>query len=521
MKGKATEIGFPEIKSDQINYVKNYILKPIVEMEICKKTSEIFTEHSSKRKILQILRGYFIYGVLNVAFSKRWKVDYGINSKRTDLLQAVPYRAKDVPADRAQFAHPDIFILLTQLSYFYSGLTNHQLDEVFDKLSKCPDATAEYKSWIEALPVECKVDDSIKEYLGINLNDLLQKFDLLYPLLRFHPTVINYWLCEVLYPKEAKQFSQRLGTSAWDLCQIKRNSVTGFSGTNESRLLLPLTINYHEIPELKGTNGMLISYLLLPENNKYSDLPANINGKKILKKISKESINLRLLLDIGALMIDLNNKQVIEEWLDLRRDIKAGVYFDEDNNLQVIDRYGRVCLLEISPFRKNLNEVVVYLDEFHTRGTDRLMQGCMRLRMLRHGHSVHFFASNEVHQKIIKNVGGTNISTLDILSLAIHNSRNHIIDGFLYWATNGLSSFRRESVFQEYNRNRNESQYFLDTIEHETVDLENFYGHSRKEVFLKDLISNKIKVFQKGLPKEFEQKAVQINLLFFFILQKE
>ena len=146
-------------------------------------------------------------------------------------------------------------------------------------------------------------------------------------------------------------------------------------------------------------------------------------------------------------MIDLNNKQVIEEWLDLRRDIKAGVYFDEDNNLQVIDRYGRVCLLEISPFRKNLNEVVVYLDEFHTRGTDirfpygtigavtlgkgvtkdRLMQGCMRLRMLGHGHSVHFFASNEVHQKIIKNVGGTNISTLDILSLAIHNSRNHII----------------------------------------------------------------------------------------------
>ena len=82
--------------------------------------------------------------------------------------------------------------------------------------------------------------------------------------------------------------------------------------------------------------------------------------------------------------------------------------------------------------------------------------------------------------------------------MAIHNSRNHIIDGFLYWATNGLSSFRRESVFQEYNRNRNESQYFLDTIEHETVDLENFYGHSRKEVFLKDLISNKIKVFQKS-----------------------
>ena len=55
--------------------------------------------------MLLILRGYFTYGILNVVFSKRWKVDYGVNTKRTDLLQAVPFRAKDVPAERAQFAH--------------------------------------------------------------------------------------------------------------------------------------------------------------------------------------------------------------------------------------------------------------------------------------------------------------------------------------------------------------------------------------------------------------------------------
>ena len=50
--------------------------------------------------------------------------------------------------------------------------------------------------------------------------------------------------------------------------------------------------------------------------------------------------------------------------------MKAGIYFDEDNNLQVVDRQDRICRLEISPFRKHLNECVVYLDEFHTRGTD-------------------------------------------------------------------------------------------------------------------------------------------------------
>ena len=259
---------------------------------------------------------------------------------------------------------------MTQLSYFYSGLTDHQLDQVFDKLNKCEDASAEYESWLKALPTECEIDDSIKEFSGINLFDSSQKFNLLYPLLRFHTKVINYWLCEILYPKEARQFNQKIGTSAWDLCQIKLNPVTGFSGTNESRLLIPLTIDYHEIPELKGTNGMLLYYLLLPENNFYYFLPANSTGKQILQKISKRSKNLRLLLDVGALMVDLNNKQVIKEWLEIRKDIKAGIYFDEQNNLKVIDRQERECPLEISPYRKTLNETVVYLDEFHTRGTD-------------------------------------------------------------------------------------------------------------------------------------------------------
>jgi hypothetical protein len=36
---------------------------------------------------------------------------------------AVPFQAKDVPAERAEFGHPDVAIILTILSYYYSGLS--------------------------------------------------------------------------------------------------------------------------------------------------------------------------------------------------------------------------------------------------------------------------------------------------------------------------------------------------------------------------------------------------------------
>ena len=72
-------------------------------------------------------------------------MDYGVNLINNHMLQAVPFRAKDIPAERAQYAHPDIAILLTQLSYYYSGLTNSQLDDVFKRLENESDGPREYE----------------------------------------------------------------------------------------------------------------------------------------------------------------------------------------------------------------------------------------------------------------------------------------------------------------------------------------------------------------------------------------
>lgn len=50
--------------------------------------------------------------------------------------------------------------------------------------------------------------------------------------------------------------------------------------------------------------------------------------------------------------------------------ISAAVYFDDHDQLVVVDRNNRVELFNLSPYRRLLDLCVVYLNEAHTRGTD-------------------------------------------------------------------------------------------------------------------------------------------------------
>lgn len=71
-------------------------------------------------KLMLLLRGVLAHGVLlSALMSKRWRVNYGVDkARRPEQLLAIPFRAKDSPAPRAEFSHPDIIILLTCLVRF-------------------------------------------------------------------------------------------------------------------------------------------------------------------------------------------------------------------------------------------------------------------------------------------------------------------------------------------------------------------------------------------------------------------
>lgn len=106
-----------------------------------------FGENDISSGILYLLRGLIAHNILLFSLKeKRWKVDYGLDLKRS--LLAVPYRAKDSPAGKAEFSHPDVAITLTCLSYYYGGLNETQLETCFRNLYKSDNPALEYERWI-------------------------------------------------------------------------------------------------------------------------------------------------------------------------------------------------------------------------------------------------------------------------------------------------------------------------------------------------------------------------------------
>ena len=148
----------------------------------------------------------------------------------------------------------------------------------------------------------------------------------------------------------------------------------GFSGTNDSQYLLPLHITQRDPDHQRGTNAKVLLYLLQPENNHYMCM-THENGerrttKEFLKILISQKPEIRVLLDVGAQMLELENRQLAKAWLDMKLDASAAIYFSEDDELTVLTRDGRTQLLQSSSFGQQLDQCVVYLDDAHTRGTN-------------------------------------------------------------------------------------------------------------------------------------------------------
>ena len=93
---------------------------------------------------------------------------------------------------------------------------------------------------------------------------------------------------------------------------------------------------------------------------------------EFLKILVAQQPEIRVLLDVGAQMLDLQNYELAKAWLAISTNTStsAAIYFNEDDELTVLTRDGSTQLLISSPFAQQLDQCVVYLDDAHTRGTD-------------------------------------------------------------------------------------------------------------------------------------------------------
>ncbi|KAG2136632.1 hypothetical protein DEU56DRAFT_980804 [Suillus clintonianus] len=462
----------------------------------CISLVEKWYRHTTVWPGLLVLRGLLACGILvHTLKERRWRVDYGLAPKRTML--AVPFRAKDMPSLRAEFGHPDIAVTLTCLSYYYGGLTLQQLMLCFELLLKQDNPALEYESWVLGLQ---SVPESLLHPSGINTESADQLHDL-QQLFEFNKKVIDFYLSRVVFPKEAKGFPNKLTCSGWDLAQEKRHFTTGFSGTNDNRYLLPSSIVQRDLDYQRSTNARVLAFLLRPENNCYTCIPPDRNAKHFIHTLIAQTPEVRVLLDVGAQMLDLRNQEFAETWLRVKRDAQAAVFVNDDDELVVVKRDGTVEPLVSSPFAQQLDQCVVYLDDAHTRGTDiklpsgfraavtlgpkvtkdRLMQGCMRMRKLGNGQSVMFFAPTEVDRSIrsaTRKPDTDGVDVADVLHWTMLETCIDIQTRAFHWAQQGSNFKTRHSAWTQFSRAPTTSVPTLKTawLQPEERSLEDMYA---------------------------------------------
>ena len=326
----------------------------------------------SSMKNLLLIRGLLAHNVLLfVLHSKRWLVNYGLHPTR--CLTAVPYRAKGIPAPSAEFGHPDVAIALTCLTYYYTGLSDSQIRTSIELLQKVDDPSLEYQLWIRgchSLPV------GLRDWVAVNLEDERQCLQDLFPALRYSKKAADFFMARVVFPKEGKEFDERLSTSGWDIPSPanSKHLTTGFSGTNDNRFLLPLMIHQRDLPQLQHTSGKVLDYVLRPENLGYhcakDEAGGQLLGEGLLRLMMATDPAIRVLIDVGAQVLDLQNRELVSAWLEIYPQADAGVYFDDEDNIMVLTRDCKIERLHSSSYLSRIDRCVVYLDEVHTRGTD-------------------------------------------------------------------------------------------------------------------------------------------------------
>jgi len=198
--------------------------------------------------------------------------------------------------------------------------------------------------------------------------------------------LLNFYLNSFVFPRHAKQFKNKLSASGCDLILYEPTNplcqTTGFSGTNDTRHQLPMTITQNDLPQLAHTSAEVLAYLLEDRNRRYIRM-VDIYNKRLteeglLKKLlSPGSMRdpvprIRILVDAGAQILEHDNHSLVKLWLKIDHEATAAVYFGEDHRARVVYGKGTDVPLVASPFADNLEECLVYIDESHCRGTQNL-----------------------------------------------------------------------------------------------------------------------------------------------------
>ncbi|KAI9339555.1 hypothetical protein DFJ73DRAFT_948089 [Zopfochytrium polystomum] len=354
------------------------------------------------------LRGFLCHGLLRYVLQLRHRVNYGIDERRSAKKLAVPYRAADVPSDRAEFSHPDVSISLTYLSFYYTGLTVTEFKEA-------------------------------------------ENFE-----------TVNFWLQSCVFPRDTTQYKKRIAATAWDLASSKHCS--GFSGTNDSYPLLPLQVEQNDpkIDLIIGTNGLMLDRILR-ETLSYMTVETGDTAATMwqLLLLLCTANHANALIDAGSLLAGTDNEglaRFIVKDETFPSKFRGVCYFDVSKQCWMILNKETLesSQKEVSSIPER--DTFVLFDDARTRGADmklphdavavltlgpgivkdKLMQGAGRMRLLGSGQKLILCGTSEVTASLLSR-SVRNVPTVElVLKMMIRNTAERIIAGMPLWAQNGL-----------------------------------------------------------------------------------
>jgi hypothetical protein len=374
--GRTSFLRFADCTSDSCGPdLRTVLLENNLDNKLLERVAKLFQDENIAFKTLLLVRGLLHNRILLLCLRKRWNIQYGLHPRRDPM--AVPFDAKGIPSEQAEFGHPDAAILFTCLAFYYTGLSPIQFCEALRHVLASHDPASEYDRWTsscESLP------EPLHHWNVINSDDRDQVEEL-WRHLRTNTTVLDHYMNHFVFPAHAKQFDIKLQASGWDIPLFSRTEIdktptgartTGFSGTNDNKMMLPLTIHQSDLPSLHQTNAEVLTYLLKERNRAYH-LVARA-GKRLSEIEFLEQLkdkNIRILIDAGAYILEMSNEDLVKAWMEKDTEPPAAVYFGADNRAWVRYRGTKAPVpLLATPFVDNLDNCLVYLDEAHTRGID-------------------------------------------------------------------------------------------------------------------------------------------------------
>jgi hypothetical protein len=125
---------------------------------------------------------------------------------------AVPYRSKDSPSPRSKFSHSNVVLILTLLSQYYRGLSDEQLFDTLTHVLNSDQSDIHYNKFVHT--ASSSLPAAFRSLSRVSIRDQYQCITEVFPALQYSKNAVNYYLTHLVFPKQCKQFPQKLSASS-------------------------------------------------------------------------------------------------------------------------------------------------------------------------------------------------------------------------------------------------------------------------------------------------------------------